>query len=219
MATCSKCGAEKSRTASGNFGCRPCNAAKGRRWRSKNPNSHRRYKRKPSTEADKQRKRKWYLRNKERISRNWKASYLVADKGPIREKHFLYKYGLSLEKYEAMVRSVHGLCAICGKPESRKRGGRVILLSVDHDRSCCNGTKSCGRCIRSPLCGKCNQGLGMFGDDPTALRAAADYIESHRRRVPLPDDVPSDIPAHLSPGEGPSSEGPLPTSRSVAWRV
>jgi hypothetical protein len=40
----------------------------------------------------------------------------------------------------------------------------------------CHGTQA----ARDWLCRRCNAGLGLFRDNPAALRAAADYIERHR---------------------------------------
>lgn len=34
--------------------------------------------------------------------------------------------------------------------------------------------------VRDWLCRSCNAGLGLFRDNPAAMRAAADYIERHR---------------------------------------
>jgi hypothetical protein len=36
---------------------------------------------------------------------------------------------------------------------------------------------------RERICRKCNAGLGMFMDDPKALRRAAKYIEKHEGRA------------------------------------
>lgn len=58
-------------------------------------------------------------------------------------------------------------CQICGSFEKP---------SIDHDHNCCPGNKSCGKCIRGVLCRGCNSGLGMFGDDPEKLEAAAGYL-------------------------------------------
>ena len=68
----------------------------------------------------------------------------------------------------------HGMveeCGLCRRTDQR--------LDIDHDHRCCPGQRSCGKCVRGFLCRPCNVGLGMFGDDPMRLRAAASYIEQH----------------------------------------
>ncbi len=71
----------------------------------------------------------------------------------------------------------HGMAEICGLCGTGQR------LDIDHDHLCCPGQRSCGKCVRGFLCRPCNVGLGMFGDDPARLRAAAEYIERHREAL------------------------------------
>lgn len=87
-----------------------------------------------------------------------------------RYRHLEKKYGLTSVEYEARKTAQKNLCAICNNPETALcRGGRISELHVDHDHN--SGE------IRGLLCNKCNRGLGYFVDDPTILRAAADYLE------------------------------------------
>jgi hypothetical protein len=58
------------------------------------------------------------------------------------------------------LRTAGGVCAMC-----RRAGDHV-----DHNHS--TGT------IRGVLCKKCNTGLGMLGESPAQLRAAASYLEA-----------------------------------------
>lgn len=74
------------------------------------------------------------------------------------------RYGLTAEAYEAMLAAQGGVCAICGGVDAKGR-----RLSVDHDHE--SGV------VRALLCGGCNVALGFMRDDPTLLRAAADYLE------------------------------------------
>ena len=74
------------------------------------------------------------------------------------------KYGITLAHYDAMLALQGGVCAICGrKPRAD------IALHVDHDHE--TGA------IRKLLCFPCNNLLGDVKDDPSLLRAAADYLE------------------------------------------
>jgi hypothetical protein len=52
-----------------------------------------------------------------------------------------------------------------------------LALVVDHDHECCPGKTSCGKCVRGLLCHHCNTALGYARNNPTILRALADYLE------------------------------------------
>jgi hypothetical protein len=76
-------------------------------------------------------------------------------------------YNLDPAEYEQRMAEQGGSCAIChGQCELNSR------LSVDHDHAS-------GK-IRAFLCNRCNVGLGRFREDPSLLRAAADYLERHQ---------------------------------------
>lgn len=79
-------------------------------------------------------------------------------------------FNITLVQYRSMLASQGGVCAICGKPDNGTR------LSVDHDHACCPGAKSCGKCVRSLLCRRCNTGLGAFNDSLTLMSQAVDYL-------------------------------------------
>lgn len=75
------------------------------------------------------------------------------------------RYGLgTYDNVLKMKEAQNNNCAICNNPLDH-----ALHTHIDH----CHETKI----VRGILCRKCNQGLGFFCDDPTILRAAADYIE------------------------------------------
>lgn len=84
--------------------------------------------------------------------------------------------GWSEVEYDLALISQANRCAICGKsPVGRGRNG---VLHADH----CHVAKN----TRALLCGKCNQMIGIAGDDPEILLNAAVYITEHKSTV-LPE--------------------------------
>jgi len=66
-----------------------------------------------------------------------------------------------------------GACRICGLTEKAHVEQYGCKLAIDHDHK--DGS------VRGLLCSRCNRGLGLFGDDPTLLIRAADYISRHKK--------------------------------------
>lgn len=101
-----------------------------------------------------------------------------ADADPRRKRmsrngHLQRGFSITLEQYEEMYERQGGVCAICRKPEIPGRS-----LAVDHDRKCCPGDKSCGKCIRGLLCFRHNTGLGKIEEhiDQVCEYLNADYV-------------------------------------------
>ncbi len=81
----------------------------------------------------------------------------------------LRQYGLSYEQYEKMLWDQNGLCAICGRRQSKAQSER---LHVDHDHK--TGA------VRALLCMPCNMGLGHFEDDIDRMERAIQYLKQHK---------------------------------------
>lgn len=102
-------------------------------------------------------------------------------------------YGLTPADYDRKLVEQDARCAICATTEP---GRRQAHFSVDHDHA--TGV------VRGLLCHFCNVALGHFGDDPARLRAAAAYLEEHRRAEAsdandLGDDVEGCSFDHVEP--------------------
>jgi hypothetical protein len=86
-----------------------------------------------------------------------------------------YNYNLTIEDYARMLNAQDGHCATC--PATEPTTGRVRRLHVDHDHSCCPGSKSCGRCVRGLLCSTCNMALGGIKEDIEILQNMIAYVK------------------------------------------
>lgn len=113
-------------------------------------------------------KRKRIYNNEELIdtvkakSRLWKK----ANKAKVKNRRFLYLYGITLEHFNKMKVKQGGCCAICNKKPK-------TTLCVDHDHET-------GK-VRGLLCGVCNRSLGLFQDDLDILRQAVKYLRKHKK--------------------------------------
>ena len=133
-------------------------------------------------------------------AKRWRDAHPGYYKGKLRNKgaELRWLYGITPERFAEMLAEQEGCCYLCGEPldTETKRG-----VTVDHDHSCCRGQRSCGTCVRGLACGKCNAGIGHFGDDPERMRRVADNLEMANRRLrnPIPTRRGSDTAGR--PGE------------------
>lgn len=95
----------------------------------------------------------------------------VADGGiSTRRRNLVWKFGFDEVEFADRLARQGGACAVCRTSDGP--------FAVDHDHGCCPGPKTCGKCVRSILCGNCNRAIGILKDDPALCRAAADYLEA-----------------------------------------
>ena len=104
-----------------------------------------------------------------RLSREWRKKNPQKRRHQTRKGNLKWKFGLTVEQYDAMVAAQGGLCALCRCPE-RKLAKR---LAVDH----CHVTGV----VRDLLCGPCNVVLGYI-ENPEWFGRAQAYLVKHRAR-------------------------------------
>lgn len=86
------------------------------------------------------------------------------------ERNRFRKHGTTRDRFQALIDSQDGGCAICGTT------GDWSTLVVDHDHACCPGQFSCGACIRGALCKKCNTMLGLLNDSVERAVSTIAYL-------------------------------------------
>jgi hypothetical protein len=112
-------------------------------------------------------------RHPERRERQNELRRLETAQDPARRRFVILRanmsrtgFDITWDMYQDWLSRQDGHCKICGLPAEGKNG------HTDHDHVT--------NMLRGLLCNSCNNGLGLFQDDPVLLRAAADYIERHR---------------------------------------
>lgn len=113
---------------------------------------------------DKGRRKSWKGRSKKSLSRR------------NRKRQLRREYGIKLADYERMYAAHEGVCAICGKAETRSLNGKVISLGVDHDHK--TGE------IRGLLCARCNTALAQMERIEGWEELARAYLEKYRAGDP-----------------------------------
>lgn len=159
--------------------CKDCIKARSRRWYDAN------------AETAKERARQWVIDNPERArarrakwhAENGREQYLkhrekrlaaaAAARKADPEKYrridlaqSLRVYGLTVERFDQMVATQGGMCAICRRPPN----GRGRRLHVDHDHVS-------GR-VRGLLCHSCNTSIGHLAESAEILARAIVYLTS-----------------------------------------
>lgn len=148
----------------------------------------------------------WREKNPGRTTANIRAWQI---RNPERHKANIYWTGYRID-FAATWEAQNGACACCAKPMLRE-GKESTSVVADHDRRCCPGKKSCGRCFRGLIHRNCNLVLGYAQDDPGLLRKAASFLERPKGGLVL---EPSVLPALALADGGRSEKGP-----SRAWQL
>lgn len=115
--------------------------------------------------------------------RKWREAHPDRHKA----RHVKNRYGIALDEYQAMKARADGKCPVCGDPPALP----FNTFDLDHDHE--TGL------IRGLLCRPCNIALGGARDNPTILRALADYVDHHRAN-PV-DRTPPDLPTFYAKGK------------------
>ena len=106
-------------------------------------------------------------------SRRWAQNNPEKRAAVARRNWLKVTYSITPEIYDSVFERQGNGCAICGRVKDFAKH-----LVVDHDHSCCPGSKSCGQCIRGILCRMCNVSLGHFGDNMEGVLRAVKYLEN-----------------------------------------
>lgn len=126
--------------------------------------------------------------------RVWRDDHHTERLAYMREDALKRNYHLTLAEYMALHDAQGGLCFLCGKPETARewRGEKKPkMLAVDHDRRCCPGARSCGKCVRGLLCFKCNRDLAIVDNDEW-LQKAIPYRDRRPRETANDIDLQCD---------------------------
>jgi hypothetical protein len=106
-------------------------------------------------------------------AKHWNESNPSKRKEVARRSLWKTRYKLTEERYYELLSAQGGVCPICKQPPLEEK-----FFVIDHDHNCCSGTEICGKCIRGLIHQKCNHALGIFRDNPTICRIAAEYLEN-----------------------------------------
>lgn len=110
--------------------------------------------------------KRWYAKNRKRLSaaaREIRRNY--PDK--VRDGYLRRHFGISLSEYNELMSAQGGRCCIC-----KNKFGVGVFAHLDHNHE--------HRYVRSILCSRCNQGLGMFRESADILMTAIAYLDFYR---------------------------------------
>jgi hypothetical protein len=122
-------------------------------------------------ERQAQNNRNWTKDNAARIS-EWQTDYqsiprVRGRKSELGRSRTLAGFSLTPEDEVLILARQGGGCGVCGGESQR------AYYDLDH----CHETGT----VRGLLCGRCNKGLGLLGDNEEAVMRALEYLRSHSK--------------------------------------
>ena len=138
------------------------------------------------------RKAAYYRANKTKLAAQH-AAYYADHREELKARQIIYGAGHKTEKAEQRKKRQYGLSAEQFNAMRDRQGGRCLIcgcvpektLHIDHN----HGTGA----VRGLLCGKCNVGLGLFGDNPTRLERAAAYLSQYAAAEDLNNQAAAEL--------------------------
>ena len=99
-----------------------------------------------------------------------KRSWIKNNRGRVQINVWYSRYRLREKDINDILQQQDNKCGIC-------RLEFTETPCVDHDHSCCNEKKSCGKCIRGLLCSDCNKRLGGY-EYINSIPHAKEYLKA-----------------------------------------
>lgn len=166
--------------------CRTCLNIKKRAWEQKDPEKKRQqrkqsyYRHKKEISERRKRKRKLMTNKDRKLERSSRRKWEAEHPEEFLAARLRRMYNISLDYYNQMQKIQDYKCYICEHlfSEFSRRP------YVDHDKVCCSGKKSCGKCVRGLLCRDCNLALGQFEKkgNPNIFDNIIKYLVSYTKR-------------------------------------
>jgi hypothetical protein len=132
------------------------------KWRSEN--------REKAREISRRANAKRKVENPELV-RAYQVSYRERNRELLGDKERERRFGITRHEYAKMFHEQNGVCAICSKPETATRNGKIKALAVDHNHQT-------GK-VRGLLCSDCNTGIGKLKEDRNIFVSAIRYLDKH----------------------------------------
>lgn len=126
------------------------------------------------TSCDRQKRKDYYNKNKEKhavVQKAWYDNNREKVRASQSNWHYLSNYGITKESFLSLAQEQDNKCKICSKKLTfdKKCHSSAVL---DH----CHSTGN----IRGVLCNSCNTALGKFKDNITILEKAITYLKENQ---------------------------------------
>ena len=94
--------------------------------------------------------------------RQWAKNYHAAHPELATNRNLMLLYKITLDDIEKLIQEQGGVCPVCRLPVQATNPGKKRVRAVDHNKTCCPGRTSCGKCVRGILHMTCNVNLGVM---------------------------------------------------------